>query len=125
MNIYVLAGLPGSGKTYKGKEISSQLRIPFIDDCLLDINTWNKVELCIIEQQDLIIASSQFVLDEARSSLEDKIRDLTEDFNIEYLFFTNEPEVCKVNKEINENYLDFLSRNYNAVDNIIPCYKES
>ena len=133
MKITLLIGLPGSGKTYLGK----QLKGLFIDDAsknkgLLALTYLSNAVLknrpikFVTEKTDLIIADPMFCTQETLQKAKAKLGAMFPGYEIECIYFENDPEKCLRNVRIrNDGRLVYglirgLSKKYVIPEGIIP-----
>jgi hypothetical protein len=83
----VLVGLPGSGKTHKGKILQETFKGIFLDD----VSTRQSVIDALHTDKDIIIADPHLVTSSARSNL---LKLLENEKSVEFYFFENDPETC-------------------------------
>jgi hypothetical protein len=102
----IIAGLPGSGKSwYIAEREASDKLVLISDDFLAGSGTWrcadapnfNNVVSAINSGADCIIADIAFCFSTKRSEVEQEIRMRCPDVKIEYVYFENDPEKCVAN----------------------------
>lgn len=124
--LILIRGLPGSGKTYLGEEMSVDTGMPFYDDCLQDLSVWDQIVADLDAGKSVIAADPRF----CDPLTMDRLKDLTEGHHIEYISFENSPEVCYANCErrdftqlVNRSWLRYLSEQYIPIGKIVPCFR--
>ncbi|MFA5491217.1 MAG: hypothetical protein WC284_18710 [Candidimonas sp.] len=88
--IWLIIGLPGSGKTHLGKTLSEQLGCPFIDD-IVDING--------LPDHDPFIVSDIACCDGNVARLAIEYMEARFGCEVEVIYFVNDPEQCLRNVE--------------------------
>lgn len=131
--IIAIAGLPASGKTHYARDLNAladlHMNLPpsvVIDDP----RDWNKdvVEvLNVSKDKTVIIVDPWFCIDRNRVLAEDKFRKLG--FTVEWIFFANDPEQCKVNDQHRgtnrTSDINWFSIQYSIPEgaNVLPVWK--
>ena len=134
MKIYILVGLPASGKTYYGLKLSDKLKCTFVDDISLNHRV-NSLEYAIRHKEDNIVVSD---INLCRSNEREKCKSWLErnakEYEVEFIFFENNPNACLANSKrrmLNgddrkvDGAIQQLSEVYKIPDNVksIPCYE--
>lgn len=131
LKITILVGLPGSGKTYLGKQMALDLGIPFFDDCATEESTWLDAVECIKDGYDCILADPKFCRSDVYGSLCSKIVSIMPSMaRLNNIYFENDPDTCvrnvrnrKDGRKVLENHIYRLSREYTpSMQGIRPCY---
>ncbi len=111
MKFVLIVGLPGSGKTFLGKDLvegSQQARF-FDDPSSYDF-------LREISSEELVVVADPFFCEsQERVSIEQAIKDKFPGAMIEWIFFANDPDQC---------YQNLLAREYNLVTGLLACLTE-
>lgn len=111
--IIVLVGLPGSGKTFLGKQLSKDLKIPYLED----------IHILEYLPDNCIIDNPYFCLESARNKL------LSFNRNFIFFYFENNPKQCIINdKKRNRNKkatstINYLTKKYDIINYHFPVYK--
>lgn len=128
MKVICIVGLPGSGKTYLANKIKSEDNSFVIFD---DISLHHKNDsLSLIDaiknKRNVIIIDVNFCKKYVRDLAEIKIKSIDDKAFIEWIYFENNPDKCKINikyrSEVfgdNRNVIsdiDYYSKNYQIAD---------
>lgn len=122
--VYVLIGLPGSGKTYHGNELAQRLGAKFYDD--MDESRFEELEESIRNDEDCIVADAMLCNTEAKIACHAWLSQR----GIEPLFvyFANDPEQCLANMEGRERNtitdLEMLTRRYDPPVSAVPVWRK-
>jgi len=134
MEISIIVGLPGSGKTFLGKALSKIYNINFFDDCVSDQSMWNSVLAEISKCNSCILSDPKLCHSDIMKELINRIKSAsTCQIIIKYYYFKNEPEICIKNistrddgRVVSNEYVTFLSKIYSPPPpDCIPCYRAS
>lgn len=113
MIIYLLIGLPGSGKTHFGREA----RIPFLDD--LSQNGGLKTLKIRHLKESFAISDYTLIKESTRQLAEKILHEMYPSAIIDYIVWRNDPEACwenverrKDGRKIPESFLYMLSNEY-------------
>jgi len=117
----LIVGLPGSGKTYLGEEISTKTGATFIDD---------PKEVSVPNSGDVVISDCFFCRSQ---TLESAIEKLSPNFDkVAVIYFENDPVACRKNVEFRDDgrevssFITISSEKYFPPSNAIPVWnKES
>lgn len=128
MILYVIVGLPGSGKTHLGNELKKNIKVStFIDDIDNVIKLYNAMEL----GGNIVISDPFLVEKSSRLNLE-KIA-LAHGAEIRYFFFENDVDKCynnvvnrKDGRIISRYFIEQLSQRYTIPEEYgkgLPIYE--
>lgn len=113
MIIYLLIGLPGSGKTHFG----NKMRMPFLDD--LSQNGGLQTLKDKHFKESFVISDYALVKESTRQIAENVLRTMYPTALIDYIVWENSPEKCwknikrrKDGRKISESFLYMLSNEY-------------
>jgi len=97
VNILFIVGLPGSGKSTLAKKINKDN-----DGKYLIIDDPKNFELDIQPHldRDLIITDPQLCFEKNRKKAEERIKSISPDVEIDWIYFENDPESCLINAEV-------------------------
>lgn len=132
MLVYIIIGLPGSGKTHYGKALSIKTGLPFFDDCATDIEVSDAFEQSIASGQSCIVADPGFCIDAVKQKLLDKLNESPTPVFREFIYFANDPDTCAKNvtnrvdgREVSKRFAHSLAVWYTVPKDVtpIPCYK--
>jgi hypothetical protein len=124
--IIAIVGLPASGKTHYARKLAVELEAVIIDDP----KEWNKDIAGKIEDlanETFILTDPWLCIDRNRVLAEDKFRKLG--FPVEWIFFANDPEQCKVNDPLRgtdrASDISWFSTQYSIPEgaNVLPVWK--
>lgn len=96
-NILFIVGLPGSGKSTLAKKINKDNdgKYLIIDDPK-NFDTDIKTHL----DKSLIITDPQLCFEKNRQKAEERIKSISKDVKIDWIYFENDPESCLINAEV-------------------------
>ena len=96
-NILFIVGLPGSGKSTLAKKINKDN-----DGKYLIIDDPKNFELDIQPHldRDLIITDPQLCFEKNRKKAEERIKSISKEAKVDWIYFENDPESCLVNAEV-------------------------
>lgn len=129
MKIICIGGLPGSGKTYLGKELALKYGYILFDD--INSETFCKLKLAIKNSQSVVITDPYFCVIRDRLYAEKTFKLINPACEIEWILFENDPQLCKINVKFRNDgrkvdmHINSLTKKYNfdGVTNIIPVWK--
>jgi len=96
-NILFIVGLPGSGKSTLSKKINKDN-----DGKYLIIDDPKNFELDIQPHldRDLIITDPQLCFEKNRKKAEERIKSISKEAKVDWIYFENDPESCLINAEV-------------------------
>ena len=129
MKIICIGGLPGSGKTYLGKELALKYGYVLFDD--INAETINNLKHAIKNNKSVVITDPYFCLKRDRLYAEKTFKMINPLCEIEWILFENNPQSCKANVKYRNDgrkvdmHIDSLTKKYSfdGVTNIIPVWK--
>lgn len=123
--VIAIVGLPASGKTHYGKNLSKKTGGLYIDDP----KNWSDLEKQLINYKgDTVILSDPFLCFEDHQEVAQS-RFMFLGYETEWVFFENNPTQCKENAKARGdssfNDIDWFSRKYSIPENakIVPVWK--
>lgn len=127
MEVIIIIGLPGSGKTYLGKALSKQYNYPFFDDVSLEkTGAMIKMKEAISNKKSFIVADPYLCY----VDIQNKLKGMLKGYDVEWIYFENDPQQCLINSAGRENkkvknLIKQLSKNYYIPDdmNLKEIYK--
>ena len=105
MKMYVIIGLPGSGKTFLGKQLSVEKKIHFFDD-VSKHNSIKAMEEYVQTKEDFIIADPLLCFPDAKRNFDNWVKNNASSYVVKYIYFENDPESCLENVEIRDDGRD-------------------
>lgn len=128
MNIILIIGLPGSGKTHLGQKLQCELpKSLFIDDAsstLFNYEIWNLANSC--DYENIILADCYLCI----SAHLEAALNMFINHNVTRIYFENNPEQCLKNVQNRDNrnvdgWIKYLAVEYIIPHNVnmIPVYK--
>ena len=130
IDVYVVIGLPGSGKTSYGRYLSEQVGAELFDDCLLDLAAWEKAVAHIAAGHSCVLIDPRFCDTAVFAELNKRLSNIEGvELNIVLRYFKNEPDVCVANasqrdKPVAEWFILHLSKTYCPPEEALPCYRQ-
>ena len=118
-------GLPGSGKTYHAKKAAKKLKGFLIDD----INSSFQMKTALEDHDTIIITSPKLCHKADREFGIKIIKEISEDIEIEWIYFENDPEKCLRNiafrndGRLVENYIQYLTKIYRPPENALKIWQ--
>ena len=104
MKITFIVGLPGSGKTHLGDRLSDLQGVIHIDDISTKCNPLDKLK--VLMGQDMIISDVFLCREKERIKAVECINRIAKEtgfkYDIEWIFFENNPEQCLKNVKFRE-----------------------
>ena len=131
MKIICIGGLPGSGKTYLGKELAKKYGYMLFDD--MDKESFYILREALKLDKSVIIIDTYFCLAKDRKDAMLTLKSISPFCNIEWILFENDPDACMYNvikrddgREVAQ-HIKNLSKDYDntGVNNIVPVWKEA
>lgn len=117
MKIIFICGLPGSGKTFYGNQLSKETGFDFIDD----VKDAKHLDYHVIDDKSCIVSDPNFIFSHNRERVESYLKqygDAGLDIpKSEWIFFENNPEQCIKNVELRNDgrkVIEFI-RNFSKV----------
>lgn len=132
MKFIMIAGLPGSGKSFWAKKMAKKYKATIIDDP----SDYEEIACSIVNSnRTTFIISDPFLCFESnRNSVESKLKQDFPDCHFEWFFFEKDIEACIRNysmnfgKEISAEVLCFVEGYQIPLstpkDNILKCYEQ-
>ena len=123
--IILIAGLPGSGKSFLGKQLSEDGAC-FIDDISTDVEGLSKL-LDATKKYDKVVVADTFLCREKDRENATKYLSRIENVEIEWIFFENNPEKCRKNVARRNDgrkvygLITQLSKEYVIPNEVITC----
>jgi predicted kinase len=118
-----LVGLPGSGKTFIGKQIEEQSGGLFLDDICWTCGKDRLKEL--FTSQMVIVADPSLCRSENRFFAEKMVKEYHTGCEVEWIFFENDPEKCWNNiqqrsdgRKVSKYSLSNMSKRYKIPENV-------
>jgi len=123
MKFTMLAGLPGSGKSFLGNQLSRQMSGLFLDDICRTCGTRRLKDKFTSEM--VIVADPSLCRRENRIFAEEMVRKYHLDCEVEWVYFENAPDKCWANvrrrndgRIITKYTIDNLSRIYTIPEDV-------
>ena len=126
--IILVCGLPGSGKTFLGRNLSQEMGFEFIDDITKE--SFPRFHELLSNNQSVIISDPKFTHTKIRNEAIKYLKQF-EGLTIEWIFFENDPKQCVRNINVRDDgrdVVDFVksfSRLYKIPDSAktIPVFR--
>ena len=133
MKIYILVGLPASGKSTYGIKLADKLKCRFIDD----ISLYNRIDILKnsikLKEENIVISDINLCKSNDRENCKSWLERNAKGYEVEFIFFENNPKACLTNSNMRrlngddrkvDGAIKQLSEVYEIPYTIksIPCY---
>ena len=117
MEVVVITGLPGSGKTHLANKLSDQTDLPVVDD---PRDTKAVIDY-FVRRQSFIIVDPKLCCAKNQEALKMLLKQHNVD-DVRWIFFDNDPEPCRRNVSNRQKDGDDRKIGYSSIEGMAPHY---